>query len=141
MAIHCVEEEAIAVAAGVLYQNRRSKFVDRIEHCSEGTPLLVNAVQKSGAAVVTNPGFVYHHGAAYRENVEQRLLPHLYPAGALHRAGVAVAFGSDAPVIDPNPWKNNIQRCYSPRIGSPPTVQWLRRRAGGGNTGSVANVH
>ena len=105
VAIHCVEEEAIAVAAGVLYQNRRSKFVDRIEHCSEGTPLLVNAVQKSGAAVVTNPGFVYHHGAAYRENVEQRLLPHLYPAGALHRAGVAVAFGSDAPVIDPNPWK------------------------------------
>ena len=104
VAIHCVEEEAIAVAAEVLHHNRRPEFLDRIEHCSEGTPLLVNAVRLSGAAVVTNPGFVYHNGAMYRESVEQRLLPHLYPAGALHRAGVAVAFGSDAPVIDPNPW-------------------------------------
>ena len=54
--------------------------------------------------MVTNPGFLYHNGASYRENVEPRLLPHLYPAGALHRAGIAVAFGSDTPIIDPNPW-------------------------------------
>ena len=36
--------------------------------------------------------------------MEARLLPHLYPSGGLKGAGVAVAFGSDAPVIDPNPW-------------------------------------
>jgi predicted amidohydrolase YtcJ len=29
--------------------------------------------------------------------------PHLYPVGALERAGVRLAFGSDAPVSDPNP--------------------------------------
>lgn len=77
---------------------------DRIEHCAEGTPELVDTVRRTGAAVVVNPGFLYHNGAAYRDNVEARLLPHLYPAGPLHRAGVTVAFGSDAPVIDPNPW-------------------------------------
>ena len=104
VAVHCIEEEAIAAAAEVLAANRHPALVDRLEHCAEGTPRLIAAVRKSGAAVVPNPGFLYHNGAAYRENVELRLLPHLYPAGALHRAGVAVAFGSDAPVIDPNPW-------------------------------------
>ena len=116
VAIHCIEEEAIAAAVSVLAANRLHPHpnpppegegilvADRLEHCAEGTPRLIAAVRKSGASVVPNPGFLYHNGAAYRENVELRLLPHLYPAGALHRAGVAVAFGSDAPVIDPNPW-------------------------------------
>ena len=115
-AIHCIEEEAIAVAAEVLASNRPHPHsnpppqgdgimaADRIEHCAEGTPHLVDAVRRTGAAVVANPGFLYHNGAAYRENVKARLLPYLYPAGALHRAGVETAFGSDAPVIDPNPW-------------------------------------
>ena len=104
VAIHCIEEEAIAAAAEVLTACRQPGLSDRIEHCAEGTPEMVAAVRRAGAAVVTNPGFIYHNGAAYRENVAARLLPHLYPAGALHRAGATVAFGSDAPVIDPNPW-------------------------------------
>lgn len=104
VAIHCIEEDAIAAAAVALRTCRQPNLVDRIEHCAEGTQPLVHAVRRSGATVVTQPGFLYHNGPAYRENVEPGLLPHLYPAGALHRAGVATAFGSDAPVIDPNPW-------------------------------------
>ena len=104
VAIHCIEEEAIAAAARVLTSCPQAGLNDRIEHCAEGTPQLLAAVRQAGAAVVTNPGFLYHNGASYRENVAARLLPHLYPAGALRRAGVMVAFGSDAPVIDPNPW-------------------------------------
>ena len=114
VAIHCIEEEAIAAAAEVLAANRHPALVDRLEHCAEGTPHLVDAVRECGAAVVTNPGFLYHSGTAYCDNVEARILPHLYPAGALHRAGVAVAFGSDAPVIDPNPWPaiySAVTRC------------------------------
>ena len=126
VAIHCIEEEAIAAAAEVLATNcpyphpnpppqgEGIRVADRLEHCAEGTPHLVDAVRMCGAAVVTNPGFLYHHGASYREHVEPRLLPHLYPAGALHRAGIAVAFGSDAPVIDPNPWPaiySAVTRC------------------------------
>ena len=104
VALHCIEEEAIAAAAEVLTVNRHPALTDRIEHCAEGAPHLIDALRESGAAVVTQPGFIYHNGAAYRENVEDRLLPHLYPAGALRHAGVVTAFGSDAPVIDPNPW-------------------------------------
>ena len=121
VAIHCIEEEAIAAAAEVLTNLRPLcdeahphpnpppegegiMVADRIEHCAEGTPELIEAVRRSSAMVVTQPGFVYHNGPTYRRSVEEPLLPHLYPAGALHRAGVPVAFGSDAPVIDPNPW-------------------------------------
>lgn len=104
VAIHCIEEDAIAAAAATLADNAAFQLRDRIEHCAEGTPGLIEAVRRSGALVVTQPGFVYHNGMSYRENVEPRLRPHLYPAGGLARAGVATAFGSDAPVIDPNPW-------------------------------------
>ena len=104
VAIHCIEEDTIAAAAAVLAANRISGLTDRIEHCAEGTPELVEAVRRSGAMVATQPGFIYHNGTSYRENVEQRLIPHLYPSGGLLRAGVPTAFGSDAPVIDPNPW-------------------------------------
>ena len=104
VAIHCIEEDAIAAAAAMLAAYREPQLRDRIEHCAEGTPGLIEEVRRSGALVVTQPGFVYHNGMSYRENVEPRLRPHLYPAGGLARAGVGTAFGSDAPVIDPDPW-------------------------------------
>ena len=108
VAIHCVEQEAVAAAAGVLSEHRNDAFGtavrDRIEHCAECPPDLLDGVLRSGAAVVTQPGFIYWNGPEYRQRVEANLQPHLYPAAALHRAGVPVAFGSDAPVIDSNPW-------------------------------------
>ena len=108
VAIHCVEQEAVAAAAGVLSEHRNDAFGtpvrDRIEHCAECPPDLLDGVLRSGAAVVTQPGFIYWNGPEYRQRVEDNLQPHLYPAAALHRAGVPVAFGSDAPVIDSNPW-------------------------------------
>ena len=125
VAIHAVEQEAVAAAARVLGENpfapppgrlgdRASgatsppvaalALKDRIEHCAECPPDLVIQVRRSGAWVVTQPGFVYWNGDRYRERVEASLLDHLYPVGALLRSGVPVAFGSDAPVIDPNPW-------------------------------------
>ena len=107
VAIHCVEQEAVAAAAKVI--SGLPALPDgvpphRIEHCSECPPDLVNTVQQSGAAVVTQPGFIHWNGPSYRKNVSVELLPHLYPFGPLDAAGVNVAFGSDAPVINPNPW-------------------------------------
>ena len=54
--------------------------------------------------MVTQPGFIHWNGPSYRKNVAATLQPHLYPIGAIHGSGVNVAFGSDAPVINPNPW-------------------------------------
>ena len=110
VAIHAVEREAVAAAVQVLRENPRvvtgsaAGPRDRIEHCAECPPELVSQVSECGALVVTQPGFVYWNGEAYEQRVEPSLLPHLYAVGALDRAGVPLAFGSDAPVADPNPW-------------------------------------
>ncbi len=108
VAVHAVEQEAVAAAAWVLAITRPSRGTlaasDRIEHCSECPASLVAEVARSGAGVVTQPGLVYWQGDGYLAGVEPQLINHLYPAGALLRAGVNVAFGSDAPVTGPNPW-------------------------------------
>ena len=107
-AVHAVEEEAVAAAAQVFKENsgnaRPLEAKDRIEHCAECPRELAAQVEHSGAMVVTQPGFVFHHGHRYRQRVDPHLLDSLYPIGSLHRRGVDAAFGSDAPVIDPNPW-------------------------------------
>ena len=77
---------------------------DRIEHCSECPPQLISEMKRCGAAVVTQPGFVYWNGDRYLQQVEPGLRQHLYPIGAWLEAGVPVAFSSDGPVIDPSPW-------------------------------------
>ena len=110
VAIHAVEQEAVAAAVQVLRENppiltgTAARSRDRIEHCAECPPELVSQVAECGAMVVTQPGFIYWNGEAYGQRVEPSLLPHLYAVGALDRAGVPLAFGSDAPVTDPNPW-------------------------------------
>ncbi|PKB78879.1 MAG: hypothetical protein BZY88_16170 [SAR202 cluster bacterium Io17-Chloro-G9] len=108
VAIHAVEQEAVAAAARVIEAEINSQPSgvprDRIEHCSECPPELVDMVRRSGASVVTQPGLVYWHGDEYNTRVDQEMLPHLYPIGALDRAGIPLAFGSDAPVISPDPW-------------------------------------
>ena len=119
VAIHAVEEEAVAAALNLEEMNHRLVTVpveslpvgewqprprNRVEHCAECPPGLVTRLALSGAVVVTQPGFIYWRGDGYLERVEERLLPHLYPIAALARAGIPLAFGSDSPVIDPNPW-------------------------------------
>jgi len=107
LAVHCVEQEAVAAAAQVISELPSLPAgvpPHRIEHCSECPPEVLAAMQQSGATVVTQPGFIHWNGPGYRRNVDSSLQPHLYPVGALSAARVKIAFGSDAPVINPNPW-------------------------------------
>jgi len=53
--------------------------------------------------VVTQPGFIYASGTQYLARVPADMQPYLYRLGALARSGVKLAFGSDAPVADPDP--------------------------------------
>ena len=122
VAVHAVEQEAIAAVAGLeefpvplpgipagesgpRFSPRRR---DRIEHCAECQPELVARLRRSGPVsgpiVVTQPGFIHWRGDGYLERVGSELLPHLYPLAALARSDIPLAFGSDAPVIDPSPW-------------------------------------
>lgn len=113
VAVHAVEQEAVAAVAQVLAKaspvsgvdgNPPDHAIDRIEHCSECPKPLQELVRQSGAMVVTQPAFIYWSGDRYIEQVEPDLLPHLYPIALLRQVFVPVAFGSDAPVVDPNPW-------------------------------------
>lgn len=110
VAIHAVERDAVVVAALAIEDARPvtsaagSRPLDRIEHCAECPPDVLELVAQSGAVVVANPGFLHYDGERYRRTVDADLLPHLYPVGALVARGVPVALGSDAPVVDPNPW-------------------------------------
>ena len=109
VAVHAVEQEAVAETAGVLSDARPVSGdgitpPDRIEHCSECPGDVLELVRESGAMVVTQPSFIYWNGNRYLEQVRTGLLPHLYPIAPLNRVSVPVAFGSDAPVVDPNPW-------------------------------------
>ena len=107
LAFHAVEAEAViaaaqAIAAARLF-NGRPDPRHRIEHCAEAPPEILRLVKDSGATVVTQPGFVYHHGAKYLANVEPGLINHLYPLAGLADSRIPWVASSDAPVspIDP----------------------------------------
>ena len=106
VAIHAVERDAVVAAAIALIDAKpaAASGSDRIEHCAECPPDVAELVAESGATVVPNTGFLHYDGARYRRTVPEGLLPDLYPAGALLAWGVPLLLGSDAPVIEPNPW-------------------------------------
>ena len=104
VAIHAVEQDAVVAAALTLIDHLPPVGQDRIEHCGECPPDVAELVAQSGALVVPNTGFLHYDGERYLRTVSDELLPHLYPAGALHALGVPVALASDAPVVEPNPW-------------------------------------
>ena len=110
VAIHAVERDAVVATALAINETPQvithdgSQLLDRIEHCGECPPDVLELVAQSDAMVVANPGFLHYDGERYRRTVDADLLPHLYPVGALVSRGVPVALGSDAPIIEPNPW-------------------------------------
>ena len=114
VAIHAVERDAVVAAALAIMDNPAPAGRDRIEHCAECPPDVAELVAQSGALAVPNTGFLHYDGERYLRTVSGELLPHLYPAGALEALGVPVALGSDAPVVEPNPWASMaaaVTRC------------------------------
>ena len=107
LAFHAIEAEAvIAAAQAIAAAGRAHPRQDprhRIEHCAEAPPEILRLVKNSGATVVTQPGFIHHHGAKYLSAVDPGLLPHLYPLASLTAHGIPWAASSDAPVSSPDP--------------------------------------
>jgi predicted amidohydrolase YtcJ len=67
---------------------------------------LADEIAACGATVVTHPRFLEEFGRKYREEVSAAEREWLYPLRMLRRAGVPIAFGSDAPICTPEPLKN-----------------------------------
>ena len=106
VAVHAVEAEAVAAAARSIAEARRERpvaFDDRIEHCSECPPEVLREVRCAGVAVCTQPAFLHYRGDKYLAEVPEDVQPWLYAMRSLLDAGVAVAAGSDAPVVEPSP--------------------------------------
>ena len=104
VAVHAVESEIVASAADAIANAPKIAGArHRIEHCAECPPAVLDAVAKCGAAVSTQPAFIYEGGGRYLRTVARDALPHLYRARSLAERGIPIAFGSDAPVANPNP--------------------------------------
>ncbi len=106
VAIHAVEERAAGAAARAFAQAQtrgpREDHRHRIEHCGICPPTLAREIAAAGAAVVTQPSFLYHNGDRYLRQVPTEKQAHLYPLRSLQRAGVRLAAGSDCPVVPPD---------------------------------------
>ena len=106
VAIHCVEETTVEAAIialeEALGQTPKLDHRHRLEHCSVCPPDLVQRLKSLGAMVVTQPLFLYYGAERYLETVPPEQLKCLYPVGSWVGSGVAVATGSDAPVVPLN---------------------------------------
>jgi predicted amidohydrolase YtcJ len=73
----------------------------RIEHGGVITPDQIKRIAACKAWVVTNPAFIHYRGLKYAD--QPGLIPYLYRAQSLRRAGINLAGGTDAPVTPPRP--------------------------------------
>jgi predicted amidohydrolase YtcJ len=98
VAVHCVDPSeigAVLQAAASVRAERRAAL--RIEHASFVAPDWVSETKSAGAAIVTHPALIDERGDGYLE--DPLLEPHdwLYRLASWTRAGVPLAFASDAP--------------------------------------------
>lgn len=110
VAIHAIEAETVAAAASAIANvnsstppHQRRELRHRIEHCSELPDEILNQLIESGSLVVTQPGFIYASGRRYMKTMPEADQRCLYRVRELQTQGILVGFGSDAPVIHPNP--------------------------------------
>ena len=107
VAVHAVEERAVAAAAAAIEAALRARprpaHRHRIEHCGLLPPGLAQRLAELGIVVVSQPSFVAERGDRYLRLVPEEQQTRLYAFRTLGEAGVALAAGSDAPVTAPAP--------------------------------------
>lgn len=102
VALHAVEEGPICAALEAidtaLQRQPRTDHRHRIEHCTLCPPPFVEKLIETGAAVVTQPGFLHFYGEKYRAEIAPELHGWLYRSKSLLASGVPVAGSSDCPI-------------------------------------------
>lgn len=107
VAVHCTGMATLVAALAAFERvpaRHRVGRRHRLEHLGECPPAFVARIAALDLTVVTNPAFVYWRGDVYRQETDGAARAWLYRARSLLDAGIAVAAGSDAPVVDPSPW-------------------------------------
>jgi len=108
VAAHCVGDgaiEAFISAVEAAQAAHPGRLRHRVEHCTYCPPDLQQRLARAGMVAVMQPLF----GSFGRERLGSEIGPgaerHIAAHRDLLRAGVALAFSSDLPVVpDPNPW-------------------------------------
>jgi predicted amidohydrolase YtcJ len=97
VAVHAVEVEAVVLAAQLASTLAETlpDFGIRIEHASEAVGDVIDAVARSGATVVTQPGFIWSRGDRYVAG--GAAIEALYPLRGWLTSQTPLAYGSDAP--------------------------------------------
>lgn len=110
---HCIGEAGlVAVADGlraaesIVGREALRSSRHRLEHVEMPTDDVIRTIADLGVVASMQPAFDALWGGPaqmYAERLGERWRG-MNPVGALDRAGVVVAFGSDAPVTSPRPW-------------------------------------
>ena len=103
VAIHAVEEAEVEAAVGAIEAVRGVGLGHRIEHASVCPTSLITRMKAANVTVVTQPGFIYHSGDRYLQQLSGEEIANLYPIKNWMDAGLVVATSSDTPVIPPDP--------------------------------------
>ena len=129
VAVHCVDagETGAALAAAALAAPTRARL--RLEHASFVPPDWLAEVSRARATVVTHPSFVTANGDRYL--ADDSLEPHdwLYRLASWRRAGVVLAFASDAPFGPASPL-DALRAAASRRTASGATIGLQEALAG-----------
>lgn len=104
VAVHCLEpHETAAALQAAMTVPEYARGALRIEHAAFVAPDWIPDVVRARASVVTHPSFVAERGDAYLADPALTPSEWVYPVASWTRAGVPLAFASDAPFGDPDP--------------------------------------
>ena len=103
VAVHCVTETELVFTLSA-FRTAGTLVGDRIEHASVVQSELLEQLRELELGVVTQPNFIYERGDAYLKDIHDKEHPTLYRCGSLIEANVPVAFGTDLPFGNPDPW-------------------------------------
>ena len=104
VAIHCVSKVEVVFAVAALTEVG-SVHGDRLEHATELTPDVMEAVEKLRLKLVPNPNFIYDRGDQYIIDNEPSVLASLYPIRSILERGIRCTIGTDAPFGAVDPWR------------------------------------
>ena len=107
LATHAIGDRAIGLCLDVYdaaaAASPRHGPPDRVEHCGVLTTALIARLAATGTVAVTQPRFIFELGDGFRSALGPERLALTYPLRSLVAAGVAVAAGSDRPVVEGAP--------------------------------------